>query len=197
MAIDIKDFSVFVACERSGVIRNAFNALGIPAISCDLFPSESPGPHIIGNFFNYIHPEIKLLIVNYPCTYLSQAGMHYLYSRPGRSTKMFRECIIFSSIFNLPVDKICVEQPVQHRYASISINRKYDQIINPYEFGHPEKKRTCLFLKNLPVLLPTCHVINKVSFVHRFSRNTRRGYMRSITFHGIAQAMAEQWSPII
>ena len=140
---------VLVACEFSGRVRDAFTALGHDAISCDLLPSETPGKHYQGNVLDIINEGFDLMIAHPPCTYLSVAGNAHL-KRPGRIEKRLEAYQFFLKLANAPIYRIAIENPVGY----INTNyRKPDQIIHPYYFGEPFQKRSCLWLKNLPLLM--------------------------------------------
>lgn len=201
---------VAVLCEYSGIVRDAFLKRGHNAISCDVLPTESEGPHIQGDLFDYDWSDYDLIIAHPPCTYLSNAGIGWFneekYGDKARERKIKRlEAFEFvMKIYNLPVDKIAIENPVGWINSHF---RKPDQIIQPYQFGETESKRTCLWLKGLPKLEHTKIVEPKiygyfkkgkkkgqpiygVSYC-KFSED--RGKIRSKFFVGIAEAMADQW----
>ena len=188
---------VAVLCEYSGTVRDAFIAVGHKAISCDLLPTESPGPHIQGDCLQYDWSEYDLIIAHPPCTYLCVPGAHYLHKQKDRWSKMLLAKEFFYKIFNMKNKMLCIENPVPHKYAALP---KYSQIIHPWQFGHEAKKRTCLWLKNLPLLQPTNivgkgeHYIRKdgsVSNAKWYAKASAKE--RAKTFPGIAFAMAEQW----
>ncbi len=198
---------VLVACEFSGIVRDAFIAKGHDAVSCDLLPTESPGPHIQGSVLAYcvLGAGWDLMIAHPPCTYLCVPGAHYLHTRRGRWKLMIKAKQFFETLLNADIYRIAVENPVPHHYAELP---KYDQIIHPWQFGHEISKRTCLWLKNLPKLIPTDI---KDSHGERYARTKRQQEdgrsktsnskwyakanwkIRSTTFQGIADAMAQQW----
>jgi hypothetical protein len=196
---------VLVACEFSGIVRDAFAAKGHDAWSCDLLPTERPGNHIVGDVLDYITNEWDLMIAHPPCTYLSNSGVRHLHdsvsSRNGVKAKihgeermeyMIRSAKFFNKFLNAPIEKICVENPTPHKYAKEIIGN-YSQAIQPWQFGHGETKRTCLWLKNLSQLIPTDIVGGRHARCHLMPQSKDRGKLRSITFTGIAAAMAEQW----
>lgn len=189
---------VFIACEFSGIVRDAFAKRGHDAWSCDLLPTERTGQHIQGDVLKYLDDGWDLMIAHPPCTYLSYAAARY-WNTPGRAEKRETAMRFFMNLANASIKKICIENPVGYPSKAF---RKYDQIINPFQFGHPERKRTCLWLKNLPLLIPTKivepekpHSIDKTTGHKRyFTDGTHRNPKnRSLTFQGIADAMAEQW----
>jgi hypothetical protein len=194
---------VLVACEFSGIVRDAFRKRGHDAWSCDLEPaSESQYSQF------HLHQDVKgvldqkwdIIIAHPPCTYLSNSGVCHLHTQEGRWERMNDGCDFFSLFLNLDCEKVCIENPIQHRYARERI-RKYDQIIQPYHFGHPESKAICLWLKGLPPLVHTNDVKAYMMTLpkkdrqrnHYMSPGKDRGKLRSIFFTGIADAMAEQW----
>lgn len=195
---------VLVACEFSGVVRDAFLRLGHDAISCDLLDTDSPGPHYMGDIIDVLYKGWDLMIAHPPCTYLTNAGVRHLHSVPSKNgkvtkvhgadrwEKMREAALFFKQLQNAPIEKICVENPVPHRYARDIIG-KYTQIINPWQFGHGETKKTCLWLKNLPLLEPTDIVLGRKPVCHYMSPGKDRWKKRSITYKGIAEAMAKQW----
>lgn len=200
---------VLVACEFSGRVRDAFLKKGHDAISCDLLPTESPGPHYQGNALDIINNGYDLMIAHPPCTYLTNAGVRHLHdhctSKNGKHTAiygkarwsaMYEACEFFNKLRNAPIEHICIENPVPHKYARERIGR-YSQIINPWEYGHGEKKRTCLWLKNLPLLVPTNIVEGRKAVCHLMPDTKNQGKLRSLTYQGIADAIAEQYSRYI
>jgi hypothetical protein len=190
---------VLVACEFSGIVRDAFAAKGHDAWSCDLLPSERPGQHIQGNVLKHLNDGWDLMIAHPPCTYLCNSGVRWLYEEPGRVEKMQHARSFFLKFLEADIDKICIENPIPHKYLfDDSFIPKYDQIIHPWQFGHSEKKSTCLWLKNLPKLVPINFVDNRVNpnrkeSVWKEPPSENRSKNRSRTFQGIADAMAEHW----
>ncbi len=193
---------IFVAMEMSGRVRDAFIRRGHYAISCDYLPSESDfGPHIQGNVFDYIYREPYDLLICHPdCTYLASSGLHWNKRIKGRSTKTEEALKVVKKLLEAPIDKICLENPVG---AISSRIRKPDQIIHPWEYGHSEEKTTCLWLKNLPKLVPTnilqlpeCgYWSNQTpSKQNKLGPSKDRAKIRSYTYQGIANAFADQWS---
>lgn len=197
---------VLVACEFSGIVRDAFRRRGHDAWSCDLLPTDSnPRFHIQGDILKHLKEKADtydLMIAHPPCTYLANSGVCWLYKKKNRWDAMERGAKFFKSLLDAKIDKIAVENPIPHKYAVRIIGRKYDQIIQPYMFGHPERKATCLWLKNLPKLLPTNNVKaqmlalpkSKAQRIHYLPPSSNRWKLRSLTFIGIAEAMATQWS---
>lgn len=189
---------VLVACEFSGIVREAFNAKGHNALSCDLLPSEIPGGHYKGDVREIIDDGFDLMIAHPPCTYLSNSGARWLYNKDKtlnaeRWNEMVEATKFFNDLLNADIPKICVENPIQHKHASKLINKKYDQILQPWQFGHGETKATCLWLKNLPKLQPTDIVEGRKDRIHKLPPSENRWKERSRTYEGIAKAMAEQW----
>jgi site-specific DNA-cytosine methylase len=179
---------VLVACEFSGVVRDAFSARGHDAWSCDLLPSERPGPHYQRDVLEVIGLGWDLMIAHPPCTYLSYAGLRWFKTDPSRMEKAREAFRFFVALRNAPIPKIAIENPKGF------LNKWYgkpSQIIQPWQFGEPYTKATCLFLKNLPPLLYTNiytdRFVNWTEFGHRSAKD------RSRTFFGIADAMAQQW----
>lgn len=186
---------VLVACEFSGVVRDAFAALGHDAWSCDLLPSETPGNHFQSDARCHLGKGWDLMIAHPPCTYLANSGVRWLVTGGQcRADYMDRACEFFCRMLDAPIPHICVENPIPHHYAIEGIgDRKYDQIIQPWQFGHGETKATCLWLKNLPKLIPTDIVEGRVARVHRASPGPDRWKECSRTLTGIANSMADQW----
>jgi hypothetical protein len=199
--------NVLVACEFSGVVRDAFIAKGHNAVSCDLLPTESPGPHIQEDVLeaiknnDYKYGDFDLLIAHPPCTYIANSGVQWLHKDILRWHEMKRASIFFKALLDADIPKKCIENPIPHKYGVKIIGRKYDQIVQPWMFGHTEKKATCLWLEGLPKLKPTNIVKDEME---RLPKNQQqrsyylppgkdRSKLRSITFQGIADAMAEQW----
>jgi len=193
---------ILIACEFSGVVRDAFSERGHDAMSCDLLPSEKPGQHYQGNVFDIINDGWNMMIAHPPCTYLANSGVRWLHTQEGRWDNMKTGAEFFKSLLNINIDKICVENPIPHKYAVNIIGNKYSQIIQPHQFGHMESKATCLWLKELPDLAHTNNVKfemlklskNVSQRLHYLSLGPERQKERSRTYRGIAEAMADQWS---
>jgi hypothetical protein len=195
---------VLVACESSGVVRNAFIRAGHYAASCDLLPSESPlGDHYQCDAAEILDHGWDLLIAHPPCTYLSVSGMHWT-TRGLRDPKLTEAALDLVRLFmDAPIERIAIENPVSVISSRI---RKPDQIIQPHQFGHDASKKTCLWLKGLPLLKPTQMVEPRiVNGKQRWANQTDSGQnklppskdrwkLRSKTYEGIADAMAAQWS---
>jgi len=192
---------ILIACEFSGVVRDAFAEQGHDAWSCDLLPTESNGPHIQGDVREILDNSWDMMIAHPPCTYLSNSGVSWLYKDDSRWGKMLEGARFFKELLDTDIPKICVENPIMHGFATDIIGRKQDQVIQPWMFGHTECKATCLWLKNLPHLVPTNVVKDEMKALPKkesqrlyyLVSSPDRGKIRSITFKGIAEAMAEQW----
>jgi hypothetical protein len=210
---------ILIACEYSGIVREAFRLKGFDAWSCDLLPSDIPGQHLQGDIIQFIHQHWDALIGFPPCTFLTYAGNKF-WSDLSRVRQRIEAAAFFMKLFTSPVEKICLEQP---QGIMNKIFRQPDQIVHPYYFGDPHMKRTGLYLKNLPPLKyslqqtlfeePTaCTKPEPVQvqfqkktgkmkarhFCDSLSNNKlKSGHEKSKTFPAIAQAMADQWAPII
>lgn len=188
---------ILIACEFSGVVRDAFIAKGHDAVSCDLLPTERPGPHIQGNVLDILNDGWDLMIAHPPCTYLCNSGVRWLYRgvqlNEDRWYLMRKGSQFFKRLLDAGIPKICVENPIPHGYALKIIGRKYDQIIQPWQFGHGETKATCLWLKGLRKLGVTKLVTGRDGRIHKMTPSENRSKLRSITYQGIADAMAGQW----
>ncbi len=182
---------VLVACEFSGIVRDAFSSRGHEAYSCDLLPSETPGNHIRGDVLDVIGDRWDLMIAHPPCTRLANSGVMWLEKR-NLWSDLADGVKFFLALLNADIQRIAVENPIQHKYARQFI-RKYDQIIQPWQFGCGESKATCLWLKNLPKLQPTNIVDGRYQRSHLLPPSPTRWMERSRTYQGIADAMAEQW----
>lgn len=199
----MKELRVLVACEFSGIVRRAFASRGHDAWSCDLLPAEDrSNKHIVGDVRDILDDGWDLMIVAHPpCTRLCNSGVRWLSVPPaGRTLEdMWREldegAALFSDLWNAPIERIAVENPVMHRHAKERIRNYQEpaQSVQPWQFGHGEVKRTCLWLKNLPLLVPTKIVEGRTPRVHHMSPGPDRWKERSRFFPGIAEAMADQW----
>lgn len=178
---------VLVACEFSGIVRDAFISRGHDAVSCDLLPSERLGPHIQEDVLNVLDGDWDLMIAFPPCTYLCSSGARWFKGRVKQQEEALR---FVNLLLNAPVPKIALENPVGVISTRI---RKPNQIIQPWGFGHGEVKATCLWLKNLMPLISTEVVPERVPRVHHMPPSPNRSRERSRTYAGIASAMAEQW----
>lgn len=190
---------VLIACEFSGVVREAFAEMGHDAWSCDLLESEKPGKHIVSDVRDVLSDSWDLLIAHPPCTRLANSGVRWLHVPPSGRTvdEMWAEMEVavafFVVLLNARIPRRAIENPIPHKYAMNLIGRRYDQIIQPYQFGHGETKSTCLWLENLPKLQPTEIVEGRKARVHRLPPSANRWKERSRTVAGIAAAMAQQW----
>lgn len=194
---------MLVACEFSGTVRRAFSARGHDAWSCDLLPAEDrSNRHIVGDARDLLNDGWDLLMVAHPpCTRLCNSGVRWLTAPPpGRSlADMWQEldegAALFSAFWNAPIDRIAIENPVMHHHAKARIAgyQPFAQSVQPWQFGHPETKRTCFWLKNLPPLRPTHIVEGRDQRVARTPPGPDRWRERSRFFSGIADAMADQW----
>jgi site-specific DNA-cytosine methylase len=184
---------VLIACEYSGTVRDAFLALGHEAMSCDLLPTETPGPHYQGDVRDVLDYPWDLMIAHPPCTDLSVSGAKHFHAKrmDGRQQASVS---FFMRLAKADIPHIAIENPV---CIMSSLWRKPDQKIQPWQFGHGETKATCLWLKNLPTLQPTQVVEGREQRVHRMPPSPDRWKERSRTFAGIANAMAEQWGAYI
>lgn len=188
-----------MACEFSGIVRDAFIAAGHDAVSCDLLPSERPGPHIQADIINvlmYDADRFDAMVAHPPCRLLCNSGVRWLYGGKGvvrddeRWAEMEEAARFFFLLLSAPIPRVAVENPIMHRHAGIE---KPTQIIQPWQYGHPETKATGLWLRNLPALQPTDVVDGRTPRVHHASPGPDRWKERSRTLPGIAKAMAEQW----
>lgn len=178
---------VLVACEYSATVREAFAAKGHEAVSCDLLPTEIPGPHYEGNVLDILYDKWDLMIAHPPCTHLAVSGARWFKEKQAEQ----KEALDFVRyLLSAPIERIALENPISIISSKI---RKPDQIIQPWMFGHGETKATCLWLKNLPLLQPTNIVDGREARVHKMPPSPDRWKERSRTFKGIAQAMADQW----
>tara|TARA_Y100000310_G_scaffold204700_1_gene204930 strand:- start:3643 stop:4119 length:477 start_codon:yes stop_codon:yes gene_type:complete len=143
-----------VACEFSGIVREAFAKRGHDVWSCDLLPTEIEGQHIQGDVLNHLNDGWDMMIVHDPCTYQCNSGVRWLYEEYGRWCRLKQSCRFTKTLLSAPIPKISRENPIPHKYALAYIGRKYDQIIQPRYFGEPYLKATCFWLKNLPKLEP-------------------------------------------
>lgn len=179
---------VLVACERHGRVRDAFLRKGHDAVSCDLYPTTVKGPHFEGDMFDLDLSIYDLIIAHPPCTYLCVSGnRHYA------GTKERKEAAEFiRRIWNIPVKKLAIENPVGVINTELPwMLRPY--YIQPYWFGHPETKKTGIWSRGLPELKPTNKIIPTKTSIHKMAPSIYRGMLRSITYQGIADAMADQW----
>lgn len=192
---------ILVACEFSGIVRDAFRARGHNAVSCDYLPSERPGPHIQGDVRKLLHCRYgwDMMLAFPPCQYLARSGIHWMYKIPGRLEQVELALDFVVDLMNAPIDKIIIENPQGLIGTRI---RKPDQKIQPHWFGHRESKTTCLWLKNLPKLRPTNRIFLADGETwdnvyeggqHRRAGTATRAMDASRTYTGVARAMAQRW----
>lgn len=193
---------VLIACEYSGTVRDAFIKMGHDAMSCDLLPTDSPGPHYQGDVFDIINDGWDLMIAHPPCTYLSNAGARFLYPKKilnkDRYQKGMEARDFFMKLLNADIPKIAVENPIASKIFDLP---KCTQYIQPYEHGHPYQKKTCLWLKNLPIITPTKIVTERENTKlagNWFNKGgLDRQKNRAKTFEGIADALADQYTRFV
>lgn len=180
---------VLIACETSGRVRDAFLAAGHDAVSCDVLPTEAPGPHLEGDVLPHLADGWDMIVAFPPCTHLAVSGARHFAAKraDGRQAEGIA---FFLAIAAAPVARLAIENPVG---IMSSLYRKPDQVIQPWQFGHGETKATCLWLRGLPPLVPTDVVPGREARVHRMPPSPDRWKQRSATFPGIAAAMAAQW----
>lgn len=183
---------VLVACEYSGAVRDAFRDRGHDAISCDLLPTDVPGPHYQGDMFDLELSEFDLLIAFPPCTDLASSGARW-WPEKQRDGRQDAALAFVRRIMAAPVPRIAIENPVGKISSAI---RKPDQIVQPWEHGHGETKATCLWLKGLPTITPTDIVEGREQRIWKLPPSADRWKLRSMTYPGIARAMADQWGAI-
>jgi site-specific DNA-cytosine methylase len=182
---------VLVACEFSGIVRDAFIERGHEAESCDLLPTERPGPHWRNDVFDVLRRvSFDLMIAHPPCTHLAVSGARWFAEKQAEQEEALE---FVRRLLDAPIPRIALENPVSIISSRI---RKPDQIIQPWMFGHGEVKATCLWLKNLPPLVPTNIVEGRTPRVHHASPGPDRWKERSRTLQGIADAMADQWGSL-
>lgn len=194
---------VLVACEYSGTVRDAFIRRGHDAVSCDIIDTESQGPHIKGDAIEAAYSgSWDMMVAHPPCTYLSYAGMRH-WNNPGREAERQRAMIFFKTLMDAPIEKICVENPMGEPCKHF----KNYQTVNPFDFGEPVRKRTLLWLKNLPPLMFSAQASVRPVYVDaggkaRHYTEAMRGCSggkegrrkaRAKFFISIAEAMATQW----
>ena len=184
---------VLVACEYSGVVRDAFLRRGHEAMSCDLLPTDAPGPHYQGDVRDVLDYPWDLMIAHPPCTDLSVSGARHFAAKRMDGRQQFG--VSFARMLSkADIPRIAIENPVS---VLSSIWRKPDQVIQPWMFGHGETKATCLWLKGLPILRPTSVVEGREARIHKMPPSPDRWKLRSVTYAGIAEAMADQWGGLL
>lgn len=197
--------NILIGCEYSGTVREAFAKLGFNTWSCDLLPTDIPGQHFQCDVREVLDKGWDLAIFHPSCTYLTNSGVCHLKTDPTRWAKLDEAGEFFRLLLNAPIPRIAIENPIPHKYAVERIGRKYDQIIQPWQFGHTESKATCLWLKNLPKLVETNNVKAEMMLLpdrerqrlHYLPPSPDRWKIRSKTYQGIADAIADQWSKVL
>lgn len=179
---------VAILCEYSGRVRDAFIGCGHKAVSCDLLPTEVPGPHLQGDIFDYEWSGFDLIIAHPPCTALAVSGNRYYAGSAARVAA----AEFVKRIWDIPVDKMCIENPVGV-INSLLPNMPKPQYIQPWMFGHGETKKTGLWLRGLPDLIPSDIVEGREQRIWKMPPSENRAHLRSLTYQGIADAMATQW----
>lgn len=180
---------ILVACEYSGRVRDAFIAKGHDAISCDILPTDNKGPHYQGDVFDIIDDGFDMMIAHPPCTHLAVSGARH-FAEKRADGRQQAAIDFFMTLANCSIPLKAIENPI---CIMSSIWRKPDQIIQPWMFGHGETKATCLWLEGLPLLIPTNIVDGREARIHKMPPTPDRAKLRSMTYQGIADAMAEQW----
>lgn len=191
---------VLVACEYSGIVRDAFIALGHDAISCDLLETDSPGPHYQGDVFDIINNGFDLMIAHPPCTYLTNSGVCHLHTKPGRWELMHEGAMFFKRLLDADIEKKVIENPIMHKYAVAIIGSKADQILQPYHLGHLEQKAIGLHLRGVDKIKHTSNLkaetlalpSNIRQRLHYLPPSPNRWKLRSKTYPGLADALAQQ-----
>ena len=200
-----KNMRILVACEYSGRVRDAFIRHGHEAMSCDILPTDNPGPHYQGDVRDILDDGWDLMVAHPPCTYMTNSGVTWLHKDPTRWAKLDDAAAFFKMLLDAPIEKIAVENPIMHKYAKERIGGvKQTQVVQPWMFGHMEQKATCLWLKNLPPLVPTNNVKaemlqlpdNERQRLHYLPPSADRWKLRSTTYMGVAEAMANQWGAL-
>ncbi len=193
---------MLVACEYSGTVRDAFLRAGHDAMSCDLLPTNVPGPHYQGDVRDVLHDGWDLMVAHPPCIYLCSSGLHWNKRTPGRAELTEQALDFVRLLLDAPIQRVAVENPIGAIGTRI---KKATQTIQPWQFGHDASKATCLWLKNLPPLVPTAIVEPRIvggkkrwanqtdSGQNRLPPSADRWKIRSETYRGIAEAMAQQW----
>ena len=181
---------VLIACEYSGTVRDAFLRAGHDVLSCDLLPTDSPGPHYQGDVRDILADGWDLMIAHPPCTHLAVSGARWFKDKQAEQA----EALDFVRLLlDAPIPRIALENPVSIISSRI---RKPDQVIQPWQYGHGETKATCLWLKGLPLLIPTDVVPGREARIHKLPPSPDRWKIRSTTYQGIAAAMAAQWGAL-
>jgi hypothetical protein len=184
---------VLIGCESSGAVRRAFRALGHDAWSCDILPADDGDRHHIqGDVREVMGMGWDLGIFHPPCTRLCNSGVRWLAERD-LWAEMREGAALFLSCLNAPIERVAVENPVMHGHAREIIGRRADFTVQPWQFGHGETKRTCFWTRGLPDLIATDVVAGREARIHKASPGPDRWKLRSVTYPGIAAAMAAQW----
>jgi site-specific DNA-cytosine methylase len=183
---------VLVACEYSGAVRDAFIKAGHEAMSCDLLPTDFPGPHYQGSVLDVLDDGWDLMVAHPPCTHLAVSGARHFKAKQNDGRQQAALDFV-QRLLDANIPRIALENPVSIISSRI---RKPDQIVHPWQFGHGETKATCLWLKNLPCLKPTNIVEGREQRIWKLPPGKDRWKLRSKTFQGIADAMAEQWGSL-
>ena len=189
---------ILIACEYSGSVRDAFIRGGHDAMSCDLLPTDAPGPHYQGDVMNVLNDDWDMMVAHPPCTHLAVSGARWF---KGKQADQAAALDFVRQLLDAPIPRIALENPVSIISSHI---RKPDQIIQPWMFGHEATKTTCLWLKGLPHLTPTSIVGKGARHITKSGKSLPKWYnlppsadrwtIRSATFQGIADAMATQWN---
>lgn len=184
----VNNMRILVGCEFSGVVRNAFRKIGHDAWSCDLLPAQDSHPaHIQCDVLDVLGDGWDMAIFHPPCTHLASSGARWFKDKAQEQADAIR---FVKMLMDAPIERIAIENPIGVLSTKI---RKPDQIIQPWQFGHGETKATCLWLKNLPNLIPTKIANGREQRIHKMPQSENRWMLRSITYTGIAEAMADQW----
>ena len=183
---------VLIACEQSGIVRDAFIAKGHSCISCDILPTDKPGPHYHGKVEDILYRKWDMLIAFPPCTHLAVSGARWWKDKSHEQSRALFFVRLLLEQKNR-IKHVCIENPVGKISTAIC---PPDQYIQPWQFGHGETKKTCLWLRGLPKLVPTNIVDGREARIHKMPPSKDRAKLRSITYQGIADAMADQWSSI-
>ena len=185
---------MLVACEYSGAVRDAFLRRGCAAVSCDLLPTDVPGPHVVGDVLDLLEPgRWDLLVAFPPCTHLSSSGARWWPEKVADGRQQAAIAFV-RALLEAPVPRVALENPIGKLSTAI---RKPDQIVQPWQFGHGETKATCLWLRGLPLLTPTDVVAGREQRVWKMAPSPTRWKERSATYAGIAEAMAAQRAPLL
>jgi len=180
---------ILIACEYSGITRQAFTRMGHDVWSCDVLPTDQPGQHIQGDVLTVLADGWDMLIAHPPCTYLSYAGQRWFKTDASRWEKALTAFYFFMQMVDAPIPLIAIENP---RGFTWEWYRKPDQVLHPFHFGHKEAKGTCLWLKGLQRLMATMVASDPICNWAR-NKGSHNGHARSKTFEGVAAAMADQW----